>query len=124
MLTFLIGILIILNMTLIQFNERVFDYAVLRSLGASVMRISFVILIEEGIRALIGVIISYPIAFALSNLIFSLITSKTQQFTLINFNGIFSLSGSISIIFIFTGWIATVLLIKKMNYLSVMNRNE
>lgn len=123
-LTFFIGILIILNMTVIQFNERIFDYAVLRSLGVSIMRISTVILIEEAIRALIGVIISYPAAYALINLIFSLISSKTQQFTPIAFNEIFLLSGVISIIFVFAGWIASVLLIKKMNYLSIMNRND
>lgn len=123
-LTFFIGVFIIINMTVIQYNERVVDYAILRSLGASVMRISSIILMEEIIKAIIGVLIAYPASYVIIGFIFEAISSTTQQFTVINLNNIFMFSTTISIVFVIAGWIASVVLIKKMNYISLMNRSD
>ncbi len=123
-LTFLIGAFIIINMTVIQYNERVSDYVILRTLGASVMRISSIILVEELIKALIGVLISYPASYIIIRLLFEAISSTSQQFTVINLNSIYLFSTIISIAFVLAGWIASVVLIKKMNYVSYMNRSD
>ena len=123
-LAFLIGSILIFNMTVIDFNEKKVKYATLRALGTPVKRFGTVSAMENLSRVAVGIILSCPLSLICSNILFDLLSNASQQFVPVRYTFCFAMSCLIPLLYVLFGMAVTLRKIKKMNFIDYLNEVE
>lgn len=123
-LSFLMGSLFIINMSIIDFNEKKSKYATLRALGASVNKICVVSLIENLLRLFFGIIVALPLSYVMCQVIVKQMSNQYRQYISVNYWGCILSAIGISLIYIIISYLVSKRKIRKMDILEKLNEVE
>ncbi|MBQ0099182.1 MAG: ABC transporter permease, partial [Firmicutes bacterium] len=120
-IAFLIGSLLIINLTLIDFNESKRKFATLRALGTPVKRINEISSIQNLFRILSGIILAFPLTYISCSVLLELISTASQQYVMVRFTECLIVSCSIPLIYVIIGTAVFSNKIKNFNFCDYLN---
>ena len=123
-LAFCIGSLLIFNITMIDFNENRFRYAVLRALGTPLKQLAMISVIQNTIRTALGIAIACPLCRVCISVLLNLLSGASQQYVMVKYRECLLLSCIIPILYILLGTAVSLYKIKKMDFCSALNEME
>lgn len=123
-LAFGIGSLLILNMTVIDFNDNKMRYATLRALGTPVKRFTVVAAVENISRVLAGIFIALPLSYAAVSVLLKLLSGASQQYVMVDYAKCLMLSCLFPVLYVFFGTGVSLIKIRNMDFLSYLNEVE
>ena len=123
-LAFCIGSLLILNITVIDFNENRTRYATLRALGTPVRRMGVISAVQNLIRVLLGIVIACPLCYVCVSVLLQLLSGASQQYVMVKYTGCLILSCLISFLYVLFGTVISLAKIRKMDFCSCLNEME
>ena len=123
-LAFCIGSLLILNITIIDFNENRTRYATLRALGTPVKRLGAISVIQNLFRVLLGIVIACPLCYVCVSVLLQLLSGASQQYVMVEYARCLILSCLIPFLYILFGTVISLVKIKKMDFCSCLNEME
>ena len=119
-LAFCIGSLLILNITVIDFNENRTRYATLRALGTPVKRMGVISVVQNLIRVLLGIVIACPLCYVCVSVLLQLLSGASQQYVMVKYTGFLILS----CLYVLFGTVISLAKIRKMDFCSCLNEME
>lgn len=123
-LGFGIGIMLMLNMSIIDFNSNRMRFSVLRALGAKVGRLALVPVTENCFRALLGIIVAIPVCGVCTRVLLHALSNATQQYVFVEYGRCLMLSCMIPCVFVLLSVASTVIRIRRLKYLDDLNGVE
>lgn len=111
---------IVYNITIININERGMEFSSLRVLGFDKKEIYGLISRENGIMALIGIILGIPIGYGLCSGMASALSSDLFSIPFILGPSSYIIAGGATIVFVAIAQLATARKIYKLNFLDVL----
>ena len=123
-LAFCIGSLLILNITIIDFNENRTRYATLRALGTPVKRMGVISVVQNLIRVLLGIVIACPLCYVCVSVLLQLLSGASQQYVMVKYTGCLILSCLISFLYVLFGTLISLAKIREMDFCSCLNEME
>ena len=118
-LAFGVGSLLVLNITVIDFNENRYRYATLRALGTPVRRLGTVAIVQNLFRTALGIVIACPLCYVCTTVLLELLSGATQQYVMVKYAECVAASCLISLLYVLLGTFISLLKIKKMDYLQL-----
>ena len=115
-LAFLIGIFVVFNMSVIDFNEKRGRYATLRSLGTQMKKMSIISAVENLVRVMIGLVFSLPISFFAIKVVEIAISNESKQYVCMNFMQCFAISVLFAMFYVLIGTMISLRHIKKFDF--------
>lgn len=123
-IAFGIGSLLVLNLTIIDFNEKKNKFAILRAIGTPAERLGIVSAVENIFRIVLGVILSIPLCIICSKVLLDLLSNPLQQYVMVDFGVCMSISCIIPFVYVFMGIGISMIRIKKMDFNKYLNEVE
>ena len=123
-LAFLIGSLLVINITIIDFNENRIRYATLRALGTPVKRLGTISAVQNLFRVVLGIIISCPLCYVCVYIMLQLLSGASQQYVFVKYVPCFVLAALFPLLYVLLGMIISLHRIKKMDFCNCLNEVE
>lgn len=123
-LAFLIGSIIVINFTIIDFNENINKYSILRAIGTPVKRLAKVSIIQNSFRVLIGIIIAIPLSYICNLTLLELLSGPSQQYVMVDYSKCFIISCFSTLLYVVFGTILSLYKIKKLDFVDKLNEME
>lgn len=123
-MAFVIGSLLIINITIIDFNENRYRYSILRALGAPVRRIGVVAAVQNISRVFLGIITSCPLCYICVSVLLKLLSGRSQEYVMVKYIWCFVAACLVSFLYVLIGMCISLVKIKKMNFTSSLNEME
>ena len=123
-LAFLIGSLLVINITIIDFNENRIRYATLRALGTPVKRLGTISAVQNLFRVVLGIIISCPLCYVCVYIMLQLLSGASQQYVFVKYVPCFLLAALFPLLYVLLGMIISLHRIKKMDFCNCLNEVE
>lgn len=124
LLAFCIGSLLVLNISIIDFNENRFRYAALRALGTPVRRLGTVALTQNLFRVILGILLACPLCRVCVTVLLKLLSGASQQYVPVRYTACLILACVFPLIYILFGTVLSLRRIRTMDFCSVMNETE
>lgn len=121
--SFILGYVIMLNMSLISFSRRKRDIATLRALGTENRRF-FRILAGEALVEFLPACLIAPLAFPLIEKILLQMSSVSEEYVLVHRGGMLLLSCLVALLCTIAGVAGTFAKVKKMDFASELNNRD
>ena len=123
-LAFCIGSLLVLNMTIIDFNENRLRYATLRAIGTPVGRLAVISAVQNLFRVIAGVILACPLCYVCVTILLKLLSGALQQYVMVDYMKCLILSCLIPFLYVLFGIGLTLRRIAEMDLCSYLNEVE
>ncbi len=124
LLAFLIGSLLIVNITLIDYNENINRFATLRALGTPIGKVTIISCIQNSFRVLFGILFAIPLSYVIVVVMHELLSTASQQYVIVQFGSCFTLSCVIVLMYILFGMLMAQYKIRKMDFCNQLNKVE
>lgn len=124
MLAFLIGSFLVINTSIINFNEKKSRYVTLKALGTPMHRLLAISFSENLIKVILGVIAAIPLSYICVAVLLEQLSNQTHQYIMVNHSGYTLLTCGITILYVILGVIITMVKVKKLDIPSYLNRAE
>ncbi len=123
-LAFCIGSLLVINITIIDFNENRKRYAILRALGVPAARLCIVSLAQNLFRVLLGIILAWPLCYVCVTTMLKLLSGSSQQYVMVDYIPCMILSCLFPLFYILFGILVSLRKIKKLDFCKQMNGSD
>ncbi len=123
-LAFCIGSLLVINITIIDFNENRIRYATLRALGTPVKKLGIISAFQNLLRVVLGIIISCPLCYVCVYIMLQLLSGATQQYVFVDYIPCYILAAVFALLYILLGMFISLHKIRKMDSCSCLNEVE
>lgn len=123
-LAFCIGSLLVLNITIIDFNENRLRYAALRALGTPVSRLGRIAVIQNLFRVVLGILVALPLCYVCVSVLLELLSGASQQYVMVKFTGCLIISCLFPLLYVLLGTGISLVRIRKMDFCSLINEVE
>lgn len=123
-LAFCIGSLLVLNITVIDYNENRLRYATLRALGTPVGRLGTVAVVQNLFRVALGILIAFPLCRVCVSVLLQLLSGASQQYVMVRYAECLLLSCLIPLLYVLLGTELSLRKIRKMDFCGSLNETE
>ncbi|MBQ0125125.1 MAG: hypothetical protein KBS59_02225, partial [Clostridiales bacterium] len=123
-LAFAIGSLLIINLSIIDFNENKIKHATLRAIGTPVGRFAVISLVENLSRVLLGVIVALPVCKICVGVLLGLLSNASQQYVFTEYGKCLAAACAIPFLYVLFGILVSLRKIKKMNFNDCLSEVE
>lgn len=124
LLAFFIGTFLIINITIIDFNESRIKYAILKALGTPVSRIGKVSLLQNLFRIIVGIVLAIPLSYVANTILLDLLSNASQQYVMVKYNMCFIISCLLPLLYVLFGEIISFIKIRNLDFSKCLNEME
>lgn len=123
-LAFCIGSLLVLNITIIDFNENKRWYATLLALGTPIRRFRRIALMQNLFRVVLGAVIALPLCYGCVDVLLQLLSGASQQYVMVKYYRCLMISCMIPLLYVLIGTGLSLYKIRKLDFCSLLNKAE
>lgn len=115
-----LGFAIVYNITAVSINERIMEFSSLRVMGFNKKQIYRMITRENGIMAILGIILGIPLGYGICNALVSAVSTEIYSIPAILTPGTYVISGFATLIYVGIAQLATIRKIHNLNLLDAL----